>query len=165
MSQPFLVAGGPAWIRIRDGNVTAMELFLRHYSARERRKIYQFIGPGEKMPLLTPDARALFAWRKFLDDCIDKRTGERQQGVNCCIFRNEGDELSSWLIERAVDEARTTWPTERLYTYVDPRKVRPTIVRGIPCFGFCFLKAGWKFAGVTDGGKFIWELTQASSVL
>lgn len=150
MAQPFLIADSPAWVRIRDGNESAMQIFLRHYTARESRKVYQFIGPGEKMALLTPDARALFAWRKHITD-------DGQTGVNCAVFRNEGSELSSWLITKAMDEARERWGGERVYTYVDPRKVKPTMVRGIPCFGFCFFKAGWTFAGVSEGGKFIWE--------
>lgn len=156
MSQPFLAVDGP-WVRIRDGNETAMQIFLRHYTARQSRDVFQFIGPGEKMPLLTPDARALFAWRKFIDDCIDERTGEKQHGVNCCIFRNEGEELASSLIRSAMVEVFDRWPDERLYTYVDPREVRPTMVRGMPCWGWCFYKAGWTFAGITKDRKHILE--------
>ena len=65
-AQPFLF-GGP-WIPVRDGDVTGMGLFMRHYTARAGRKQFQFVGPGGKMVLLTPDARALFVWRKFISD-------------------------------------------------------------------------------------------------
>lgn len=157
-AQPFLIADKPAWIRIKDGNDTAMQLFLRHYTARTTREVYQFIGPGEKMPLLTPDARALFGWRKFIDDCIDPRTLRKQHGVNCCVFRNEGDDLSSWLIRHAMMEAFDRWPDERrYYTYVDPAEVPPTMVRSHPVWGFCFYKADWTFAGLTKERKHILE--------
>src|SRR5438046_2499229 len=97
--QPFLIADD-IWIEVKDGNETAMSLFLRHYTARKRRKIRQFIGPGNKMPLLTPDARAVFAWRKFKSD-----SGEL--GVNCAVFRNEGSSagVSSDLIRAACVKA------------------------------------------------------------
>jgi hypothetical protein len=45
------------WIPAKDGNPTGMDIFLRHYTARSRRKVYQFFGPGEKMVLLTPSER------------------------------------------------------------------------------------------------------------
>jgi len=147
--QPYLLAEGP-WIRIKDGNETALSLFLRHYTARQRRKIRQFIGPGEKMPLLTPDARALFVWRKFIDDCQPPQTG-----VNCAVFRNEGSSVgrSSDLIRAAIVEARERWPRERLYTYVDPRKTRH---KRDP--GRCFRRAGFRPCGITKSGLVILEI-------
>lgn len=65
-AQPFLF--GPTWIPVKDGDFTGMALFLRHYTARASRKQFQFVGPGGKMVMLTPDARALFVWRKFISD-------------------------------------------------------------------------------------------------
>jgi len=143
--QPFLF--GVGWIPIRDGNTTAMSLFKRHYTARAFRKIFQLVGPGEKTLLLTPDARALFAWRKFKSD-------NGQVGVNCAVFRNEGSTSgrSSELIRLANEIAWQRWPGERLYTYVDPKKVRH---KRDP--GRCFLKAGYRQCGVTKNGLLIFE--------
>jgi hypothetical protein len=76
--QPFLF--GETWVPIRDGNVTGLSIFLRHYTARLTRKIRQFVGPGGKMVLLTPDARALFVWRKFISD--DAQTGVNLRGIS-----------------------------------------------------------------------------------
>lgn len=132
------------WIPIKDGNLSALELFLRHYTARESRKIRQFIGPGEKMALITPTADALFCWRKFIDD-------SGQQGVNCAVFRNESSVLSSHLILKAEAFAWERWPSQRLYTYVDPKKVRSSNP------GFCFVAAGWKQCGISKSGKWIFE--------
>jgi hypothetical protein len=92
---------------VRDGNPTAMSIFLRHYSAKQRRKLFQFVGPGEKMVLLTPDARALFVWRKEQDQYrLDGQTG-----VNCAVFRREGGDRASDLIRSAVDLAMGTMAT------------------------------------------------------
>jgi hypothetical protein len=148
--QQFLAIDDALWIPVKDGNETALEIFLRHYSASQQRKIRQFIGPGDKMPLLTPDAQALFVWRKFIND-------GGQLGVNCAVFRNESMEQASTMILNAEHFARERWPGERFYTYVDPLKVRPTMVRGLPCWGFCFYKAGWKYHGLAQNGKHILE--------
>lgn len=144
--QPFLIGEHP-WTEIRDGNPTGMSIFKRHYTARKRRKVFQFVGPGEKMVLITPDARALFVWRKFISDA-----GET--GVNCAVFRNEGSSegMSSDLIRAAKEWAWRRWPNERLYTYVDANKVRH---KRDP--GRCFIKAGFVKCGTTQDGKLIFE--------
>jgi hypothetical protein len=142
--QPFLF--GDTWVPVKDGNLTGLSIFQRHYTARTQRKIRQFVGPGGKMVLLTPDARGLFVWRKFISD-------DGQTGVNCAVFRNEGAGLSSDLIRAAVKMAWERWPGERLYTYIDPRKTRH---KRDP--GRCFLKAGWRHHGWSKGGLRILEL-------
>lgn len=150
--QPFLIGSG--WMEMRDGDESCRAIFDRHYSRYvyvDGRKPKLFVGPGFKRVFMLADGRGLFVWRKFTDD-------SGQQGVNCAVFRNESAAVASALIREAVALVRREWPTERLYTYVDPRKVRPVMVRGVPVFGWCFLKAGWSFAGVTKGGLFIWEL-------
>jgi hypothetical protein len=43
------------------------------------------------------------------------------------------------------------WPGERHYTKVDPDKV----ASGLP--GYCFLRAGWRYAGRTKGDLRILE--------
>lgn len=138
-AQLFLPLSDAAWIEVRDGDNTARELFHRHYSYkpyRDGRDPALFVGPGEKLVLLTPDAMALFVWRKFI-------SGDGQQGINCAVFRNEGGRLASELIEEADRIAWERWPGERHYTYVNPRKVRSANP------GYCFLKAGWRKCGVT----------------
>lgn len=108
-----------------------------------------FVGPGGKMVLLTPDARALFVWRKFIDD-------SGQIGVNCAIFRNEGcggGRRSSELILDAMQHAWARWPGERFYTYVDPKEVRSSNP------GYCFIVAGWRPCGYTKRGLRILEAT------
>ena len=74
---------------------------------------------------------------------------DRQQGVNCAVFRNEGLLLSSDLIKQADEMAWERWPGERHYTYVNPRKVRSANP------GYCFKKAGWVLCGVTSYRKYL----------
>jgi hypothetical protein len=137
--QPFLPLTDLIWVQVIDGDPTARYLFRRHYSYtpyRDGRDPPLFVGPGEKLVLLTTDVTALFVWRKFI-------SGDGQGGVNCAVFRNEGQRLSSDLIRDADRIAWERWPGERHYTYVNPRKVRSTNP------GYCFLIAGWRKCGVT----------------
>ena len=141
--QPFLFGDG--WIEVRDGNDSVRSIFERHYSRKQYadgRKPLLFVGPGEKMVLMTPDAKAIFAWRRFI-------SGDGQQGVNCAIFRNEGQQRSSDLIRQADAIADAKWPGERHYTYVNPRKV----MSNNP--GYCFKVAGWKECGVTKWNRLL----------
>ena len=130
---------GGHWLRTNDRDRRALALYERHYSAyqyRDGRQRWQFLGPGEKLVLLTAPADALCGWRRFIDD-------SGQVGVNCAVFRNEGPVLSSTLIREACAWAWQRWPGQRFYTYVDPVRVRSSNP------GCCFLAAGWRRCGVT----------------
>lgn len=152
VEQPFLDMGA-TWIRVRDGHLTALSVFDRHYTSRRKhlRKVAQFVGPGEKCVLLTACARALFVWRRFIDD-MDDGSGKRQEGRCCSVFRNEGAGLSSDLIRAADAHAWAEWPGERHYTTVDAEEIRSSNP------GFCFMQAGWRKCGVSKGGLKILEI-------
>lgn len=142
--QPFLF-GASAWLEVRDGaSPTAAAIFDRHYSRGAAGSPF-VAGPGEKMVLLTPCARALFVWRQF----VSKDPTVGADDVNCAVFRNEGAGLSSSLILEAMALAWRKWPGRRLYTYVDPRKVRSRNP------GYCFLMAGWRRCGITKRRGFL----------
>ena len=121
------------WWITRDGDPKCLEMYKRHYSRyqyKDGREPNLFVGPGEKLVLRTRDGDAFFVWRKFIDD-----SGEK--GVNCAAFRNESDIKSSELIRQACEIARVVWPDSRMYTFVNPGKVRSKNP------GYCFLMAGW----------------------
>ncbi len=132
----------PDWWLTKDGDVTCLALYEKHYSSRQYadgRKRRLFAGPGEKVVLRTSPGDAFFIWRKFRDACIDERTGEHQAGINCAAFRNEGTYCSSELIRQADRIADVLWPDCRHYTYVSEKDIRS----GLP--GACFLFAGWRY--------------------
>lgn len=140
---------GDGWIDMRDGNDECRAIFDRHYSRyvyADGRKPKLFVGPGEKMVLLDANGPALFVWRKFI-------SGAGQEGINCAIFRNETGGRASHMIRTAMARAFQRWPVQRLFTYVDPREVKPTMVQNCPVWGFCFIKAGWRFCGWTKARK------------
>lgn len=135
------------WTQVRDGNLDALALYERHYSCYQykdgrKRRGNRFVGPGQRIVLLGEDMKALFVWRKFIDD-------SGQQGVNCAVFRNESEHRSSDLILEAERWAQERWPGVRLYTYVKPSAIRSVNP------GYCFKLAGWKSAGKTGKGLII----------
>jgi hypothetical protein len=141
MVQPFLISEG-VWVEVKDGDASAREIFRRHYSYRpykDGRNPALFVGPGEKMVLLTPNADALFVWRKF-------KSADGQEGVNCSVFRNESNQLASELIREAE---KLAWERWRLFTYVNGRKVKSRNP------GYCFVRAGWRKCGVTKHNKLL----------
>ena len=134
------------WIVGQDGEPELYAMYRRHYSARKniRPKIKLFAGPGQHIVLTLPDRSALFVWRKFID-------ASGQQGINCSIFRNESELLSSDLIREADAIADFCWPGERHYTYVRASAIKSRNP------GWCFICAGWQRCGYTKAGLFILE--------
>lgn len=97
------------WWITKDGDRACLELYERHYSAyqyKDGRKRSQFVGPGQHIVLRTYDCDAVFVWRNFIDD-------SGQQGVNCAVFRNEGQIKSSELIRQADAIADFVWAGAR----------------------------------------------------
>ena len=142
---PILELSKSTWVRVKDGNITAWALFQRHYSKyhyKDGRKPKLFVGPGEKIVLITQDGKSLFVWRRFID-------ASGQKGVNCSVFRNESSRRSSDLILEAEEFAKERWPNERFYTYVNAEKIQSVNP------GYCFKMAGWKTCGVTKVNKLI----------
>lgn len=137
------------WFSCSNTDARAVELYSRHYSSRKtvNPSVWRrcgITGPGEVMTLLTTDALALFVWQK------QQYAKHGQDGVNCAVFRNESQTLSSALIKEAVGMAWERWPNERLFTFVNPIAVRGD--------GKCFKAAGWSKCGRTSKGLIILEL-------
>ncbi len=140
------------WVEVKDGDMDAFALISKHYSFRRyadgrrndpsnpNRRL--FVGPGQKMVLVTPSAKAVFCWRFF-------RNFDRTMVLQCSHFRNEGSDKSSSLILAAERIAMLKWPPQTAFTFVNPKKIRSTNP------GYCFLRAGWERKGWTKGGLLI----------
>jgi hypothetical protein len=142
-SQQALGLEASPWFQLRDGDPRLRPIYNRHYSSRGN-TAPKITGPGSYVALLTHDLGALFAWRKFDDDCPLAPVG----GVNCAVFRRERGQLpASALILAAEPYALEKWPAApALYTYVAPDKVQSRNP------GYCFKRAGYVSAGLTAGG-------------
>lgn len=145
------------WYEVSQCDPRVVALYRRHYSSQ---KINHGVpidycrlgiaGPGQSFVLLTTDGRAVFGWIKNIRD-------DGQTGINCFVFRNEGNTLSSSLIIEADSLAFDRWPDERRhFTFVDPIKTeRRRSKYSEP--GECFIQAGWHRCGDTPKGLVILE--------
>ena len=118
------------------------QLADRHYSRRTV-GARQFLYSGRKLVLRDADGLVLFAW--MWPDPAMRMDG--QIGYNNAIFRNESSRRSSDIILEAEQRAFEEWGPNRVYTYIDPGKVRSANP------GYCFKVAGWSFVRVSAGGK------------
>jgi hypothetical protein len=118
------------------------QLADRHYSRRTV-GARQFSYSGRKLVLRDAAGLVLFVWM-FPDPALRM---DSQTGYNCAIFRNESARRSSEIILEAERHAVGRWGPRRMYTYVDPGRVRS------PNPGYCFIAAGWRPAGRTKAGK------------
>ena len=152
------------WIPVKDTDPRAIALYRKHYSCRDPKKNfarYGFSGQGQSLTLITIDCKALFGWIYNTIERMDKQTG-----INCFVFRNTSEILSSTLILDAEQWALAKWGEQRLFTYVNPNKISSPEhkYRKAKNAGYCFIKAGWEKCGNSKSGliildKFIKEHT------
>lgn len=138
------------WYHVSNAYKTARLLADRHYS-RQNPGSTHFLPPGNNICLITPNNDAIWSINRNAPD-----SGViRMDGYQCwsnTIFRNESRSRASDLISSAVAVCLWLWrdiPRDGLHTFIDPRKVKPTMRRGSATFGFCYLKAGFEYAGNT----------------
>lgn len=76
----------------------------------------------------------------------------------CTAFRNENAAKATDLIKDAL--AATRWyfgdpPDIGLVTFIDPTKVKPTMRRGKPTWGYTWTLCGFEFVGYTKQRKLL----------
>ena len=79
----------------------------------------------------------------------------------CSVFRREGGAAASDMIRDAV--AATRWrygtpPDLGMVTFLDRSQVRPIMRRGVPVWGWTWLRAGFFEVGETQGGLMALQL-------
>lgn len=147
---PMPALGAGRLIRVGRADPLVVALANRHYS---RLRPYTAVGsPARSLVLRDAAGACAFVWT--WPRAGYRRDGQSDDGVsaNCELFRNEGPDRSSDLILEAEAVLRATWPpVRRLFTYVDPARVRS------PNPGYCFLAAGWQRVGASASGKILLE--------
>lgn len=147
------------WVRIDHADPRAVAMADRHYS-RQTPGSPEFTRPGHKIVLLHYDAAgapaALWASQRP-DPASGIRRADGLDAWDCALFRVETRTVpASDLIREAVAVTAATWhplPADGFVTTVDPRYVAPTMRRGNPVYGYCYLKAGWSFLRITSERK------------
>ena len=143
------------WHVTTRGNVAARHIADRHYN-RQKVGSSQFVPPGRCLVLMRNRALWVTSW-PFAEFVMHDWAGAWMNS----LFRNEGSERSSSMIVEAVAATRAFYgepPELGMVTFVDPRKVPGTMVRGERVFGFCYLKAGFRHVGFTKKGLWAWQM-------
>ena len=135
----------------------ALPLADRHYN-RQKVGSPQFVPPGRCIVLRSNDALWVTSW-PFAEYVRHAWPGA---WVNS-LFRNEGARRASDMIRSAVAMTRSVWgaPELGIVTFVDPKHVRPTKVRGESVYGYCYKAAGFTHVGFTKGGLWAWQMLPA----
>ena len=155
------------WYLSHRGDPRANAIAKRHYNCQSPDS-KQFVPPGRCLVLLTGNATDLWVTSFPFAQYVKHAWAG---AYVCSCFRKESNGLASEMIREAV--AHTLWfhavtpswqfaassswaaystPDKGMITFIDPRKVRPTIRRGVPTWGYSYLKAGFKYVGQTKAG-------------
>lgn len=113
-----------------------------HYS-RQKVGSHQFMPPGRTIVLRDNEGTVVFGW------LWQEKRDDGQEGYNCSIFRNESIRRASDVILEAERFAIKEWGPNRMFTYIDPKKVKKSRTPGR-----CFLKAGWRYVLDSSGKKY-----------
>lgn len=145
------------WCKSHRADKAALPLADRHYN-RQKIGSPQFMPPGSCCVFLTPCRRALWG------TSFPKAQYVKHQWAGawmCSIFRSEGAGTASELIRAAVAATRAHYgepPELGMLTFVDREQVRPVMRRGVPKWGFTWIRAGFSFVGLTKGGLLAFQL-------
>lgn len=143
------------WLATWRSDPGARRLADRHYN-RQKIGAREFVPPGRCLVLVTSSYDALWitSW-PFAQYVKHAWAG----AWVCSAFRNEGDALASALVTEAVAATRAHFgdpPDLGMITFVNPDKIRRTRQPGR-----CFLKAGFRHVGATQGGLVALQLLPA----
>lgn len=142
------------WFRSWRADPQAREMADRHYN-RQKVGHAQFVPPGRCLVLRA--RKAVWVTSYPYAEFVKHQWGGAW--VNS-LFRNEGEGIASELIREAVAATLCVWepPLLGMITFVDPKKVRPTKVRGKEIFGYCYSRAGFEHVGYTKAGLWAWQM-------
>ncbi len=79
----------------------------------------------------------------------------------CSAFRSEDAGDSVDLVKQAISATRAALgepPELGMVTFIDHTKVRPTIIRNHPTWGWIWVKAGFRYVGQTKAGLLAFQI-------
>lgn len=137
----------------------ARELADRHYS-RQKPGTPQFVPPGRCLVLYAETSTGKAFWVTSWPFAQYVRHAWPGAWV-CSAFRNEGAGTASELIRQAVAATRACFgqaPALGMITFIDRKKVRPTMIRGERTWGYTYRLAGFREVGETKAGLLVYQL-------
>lgn len=148
------------WCLSHRADPAARKLADRHYN-RQKVGTKQFVPPGRCLVLLEETAKAFWitSW-PFAEYVKHEWPG----AWVCSAFRSEDAGGSVELVRQALAATKAHFgdpPDLGLVTFIDPRKVKPTIMRNHPSFGWVWIKAGFRYVGTTKAGLLAFQCLPA----
>ena len=147
------------WVQSHRADPFAKDIADRHYS-RQKPGTRQFVQPGSCVVFKTMTATGRAYW---VTSWPYARYVKHAWGGAwlCSAFRNESAALASAMIRDAVAATRAHYgkpPDLGLVSFIDRDKVRPTMVRNCPVWGWSFMKAGFTPIGETKAGLLVLQM-------
>lgn len=145
------------WCASHRADPAAARLADRHYN-RQKVGSSQIAPPGSCAVFITDCGRGL--WITSAPYAEYTKHAWRGAWI-CSCFRSEGAGTASLLIRQAVAATRAHYgdpPALGMVTFIDRRRVLPTMVRGGPVWGWTYRKAGFVDCGETKGGLLALQL-------
>lgn len=148
------------WVVSNRADPIARVIADRHYN-RQKIGSPQFVPPGRCCVLLEQAGKAFWvtSW-PFAEYVKHEWAG----AWVCSAFRSEDAGGSVELIRQALAASRAHFgepPELGCVTFIDSRKVEPILTRGVPSFGFTWVKAGFKYVGKTKAGLLVYQILPA----
>lgn len=145
------------WCTSHRADPVARQLADRHYN-RQKVGSRQFVPPGRCCVLLENAGKAFWvtSW-PFAEYVKHDWAG----AWICSAFRSEDAGGSIELVRQAIAATRAHFgepPAIGLVTFIDSRKVTPIMIRGVPSFGWSWIKAGFKYIGKTKAGLLVYQM-------
>lgn len=147
------------WQKSNRADPKAREIADRHYN-RQKPGSPQFVPPGRCLVLYAETATGKALWVTSWP--YAQYVKHQWAGAwICSAFRNEGAGIASELIREAVAATRAYYgdpPELGMVTFIDPKKVKPTMTHGVPTWGRTYELAGFEHVGKTKGGLLAMQL-------
>lgn len=148
------------WQLSNRADPRAREIADRHYN-RQKPGTPQFVPPGRCLVLYAETDTGQAFWVTSWPFAQYVKHDWAGAWV-CSAFRNEGAGVASDMIREAVACTIAHFgnpPPLGMITFIDQRKVKPTMVHGVPTWGRTYELAGFIPAGKTKGGLLAFQLT------
>lgn len=147
------------WQKSNRADPRARELADRHYN-RQKPGTPQFVPPGRCCVFYAETSIGKAFW--ITSYPYAQYVKHQWAGAwICSAFRNEGAGIASEMIRQAVAATRAELgepPPLGMITFVDTKKVKPTMVHGKRTWGRTYQLAGFRPVGKTKGGLLALQL-------
>lgn len=147
------------WHLSHRADPIARDIADRHYN-RQKIGSPQFVPPGRCCVFVTKNKKAFWVTSWPFAQYVKHRWAGAWV---CSAFRSEGAGKASELIHLALAATRAVYPDPPLFgmiTFIDRKKVKPTMVRGVATWGWTYMQAGFRPVGETKGGLLAMQMFQ-----